>query len=138
MTATITVDNMQDILDSRDILARIAELDRIVCDGTIDCPYHGDDDCEMGDDGEADELAALQALETEASASPDWQYGEALIRDSYFEEYAREFAEDIGAIQSDLANRWPYTCIDWKGAAEELQADYRDVNFDGVTYWIRA
>jgi hypothetical protein len=29
------------------------------------------------------------------------------------------------------------SCIDWDQAARELQVDYFDVDFDGVTYWIR-
>ena len=33
---------------------------------------------------------------------------------------------------------WPYSCIDWEQAAEELQQDYMSVEFDGVTYWMRA
>jgi hypothetical protein len=58
-----------------------------------------------------------------------------MIRDSYFKEYAQEFAEDIGAINKNAS--WPNTCIDWDQAARELQMDYTSVNFDGVTYWIR-
>lgn len=35
------------------------------------------------------------------------------------------------------ANRWPFTCIDWDKAAQELQMDYTSVEFDGITYWVR-
>jgi len=28
-------------------------------------------------------------------------------------------------------------CIDWKAAARDLQVDYTEVDFDGVSYWIR-
>lgn len=64
----------------------------------------------------------------------DW-YPVTLIRDSYFENYAREYADDIGATQRDMS--WPYSCIDWKQAARELQMDYTSCEFDGVTYWYR-
>lgn len=85
---------------------------------------------------EAKELQALRALAQEASAyAEDWEYGETLVRDSYFKEYAMEFADDIGAVNWEAS--WPNTCIDWDQAARELQIDYSAVEFDGVTYWIR-
>jgi hypothetical protein len=88
------------------------------------------------DEQESKELAALLNLEEQAADyADDWQYGETLIRDSYFREYAMELADDLGAIPSDLS--WPCTCIDWDQAARELQMDYTAVDFDGVTYWIR-
>lgn len=63
-------------------------------------------------------------------------HGESLIRDSYFEEYAEQLADDIGAI--DRNAKWPVNCIDWEKAARELQYDYTEVDFDGEAYWIRA
>lgn len=65
----------------------------------------------------------------------DWRYGETLIADSYFEEYARQFAEDIGATNEE--GSWPNNCIDWKQAARELQMDYSAIEYDGTTYWVR-
>ena len=64
----------------------------------------------------------------------DW-YPLTLIRDSYFEDYAQDFAYDIGAIQDSAA--WPHTCIDWKQATRELQMDYSSIEFGGITYWYR-
>lgn len=65
----------------------------------------------------------------------DYWYPVTLIRDSYFEQYARDLAEDIGAIPDDA--QWPCTCIDWEQAARELQQDYTTIDFDGVDYWTR-
>jgi antirestriction protein len=114
------VTNYADIIDSREVIERIEELES---------------DCEITED-EAVELAALRALAAEAEQyAADWRYGEALIRDSYFVTYAQELAEEIGAIQSDA--QWPATCIDWERAARELRIDYTSVDFDGVTYWVR-
>jgi hypothetical protein len=59
----------------------------------------------------------------------------ALIRDSYFEDYARQLAEDIGAIDSKAS--WPNNHIDWEDATDALKQDYTEVDFDGVSYWIR-
>lgn len=42
------------------------------------------------------------------------------------EDFARQFADDIGAIQDDCS--WPYTCIDWEWAARELMYDYQENN----------
>ena len=87
-----------------------------------------------GDEGK--ELAALKALADEAEGYGDWAHGEALIADSYFTEYAEELTSDIGDY--DPRNvQWPYTCIDWEKAADELKQDYTSVDFDGETYWIR-
>lgn len=115
------IDNTDDIIDSRDVIERIDEL------------VNQDD--ELTED-EHDELVSLRALHDEAADySEDWEYGVALIRDSYFKTYAQELADDIGAI--DAKASWPLSCIDWDQAAAELQMDYTAVDFDSVTYWTR-
>ena len=115
------IDNHQDILDSRDIIERIHELENAL-------------ETEPMDDDKV-ELAELNALADQAKGySEDWCYGTQLIRDTYFTEYAIEFADAIEAIPNDT--RWPMTCIDWDQAASDLQMDYAAVYFDGVTYWV--
>ena|ERR1700694_284523 len=89
------------------------------------------------------EYRALKALAEEASGSPDWEHGEALIRDSHFTDYAEQLAEDCcpfpsNSSEAKLLNSWPYRCIDWEKAARELRFDYFEVDFDGVTYLIRS
>ena len=128
-----TFDNFDAVIDSRDVIARIEELEGEVLndDGVID---QSNEDADYRD--KCGELAALQALADEASGyAADWQHGEILIHDSYFKDYAMELAADIGAIDNNAS--WPLTCIDWDQAARELQMDYSAVDFDGVTYWIR-
>jgi hypothetical protein len=113
------ITNAEDIIDSRDVIARIEYLE-------------SEDELDGWDQ---DELNALKELQLEAEQySPDWVYGSTLIRDSYFKDYAQELAEDIGSIDRE---GWPYTCIDWEQAADELKQDYTQVDFDGVSYWIR-
>jgi len=112
------ITHYEDLIDSREVIARIE--------------YLADDDC---DEDETRELAALRALADEASGAPDWQYGETLIRDSYFKQYAEQLAEELDLIPQDA--KWPATCIDWDQAARELQMDYTSVSFDGIDYWIR-
>lgn len=103
------ISNSDDIIDSRDVIARIAELES---DTLLD--------------GEAEELAALKAFAAEGESCSDWEHGEMLIRDSYFKHYAMDL---IASVRS---------AFDWKQAAEELQADYTSLDFDGVTYWARS
>jgi len=119
--------NYEDVIDSRDVIARIEEIEDLLEDGEL---------LDTEREELVEELRVLKKLAEEGkSASPDWEYGVPLIRDSYFKEYAQDYAEDIGAINSDAS--WPYTCIDWEQAARELRMDYTAVYFDGVIYWVR-
>lgn len=93
------------------------------------------------DDDESEELETLAGLLDDLKGyggdeqwRGDW-YPITLIRNSYFQDYAQELAEEIGAIPKN--NRWPCTCIDWEQATRELRMDYNSVEYDGVTYWYR-
>ena len=108
-----------DIIDSRDVIQAIEDLEA--------------EKEQFGDEfDEAELLAQLKELD-ESVGGRDWRDGVTLIRDGYFETYAQELAEDIGAIGRDLA--WPANCIDWERAARELQMDYSSAEFGGVDYW---
>jgi antirestriction protein len=120
--------NTDDIIDSRDVIDRITDLLALIADA------EELDSVEPATDEERDELLALQSLAEQASGASDWQYGEQLIRDSYFQTYARELADEL---DSAPAQTWPYQHVDWEAAANELQQDYTPVEFAGVTYWIR-
>ena len=125
---TTSIDSNDDIIDSRDVIARI--------DFLTSCKE--DESTEGGlalDEDEEQELRDLIVFAREGETSDDWQYGATLIRDSYFEDYAQEYADDIGAIDRDAA--WPTSHIDWEAAARDLQQDYTSVEFDGITYWVR-
>jgi hypothetical protein len=84
-----------------------------------------------------DELReAIEAIDAlEAEGFEDWEYGAFFIREDTFEDYARELAEDIGAIPDDA--QWPATCIDWARAARELSVDYSSTRFLGHDYYVR-
>jgi hypothetical protein len=127
MTTDIT--NSDDVIDSRDVIARIEELE-------AERDSFEDGDWAEASPDEAAELATLQALAKDGeNYADDWQYGATLVRDSYFEQYAEELAADIGAI--DPKASWPLNCIDWEAAADQLKIDYTAIDFDGVTYWVR-
>lgn len=131
-----------DIIDPRDVRERIGELegerdaageDAVQCDHE-DCHaqevHRADAMVAWDDSDEGEELARLLKLAGEMGDD------EALISDSYFEEYARQFAEDIGALQG--ADSWPGNCIDWGRAAEKLQQDYNSVTYGTTDYWQRS
>jgi len=116
---TTEISNSQDMIDSRDIIERVDYLEGLE---------------DEADEDEKHELELLKALEEDAGTS-EWGDGVTLINEDHFEDYAREFAEDIGAISRDT--EWPATCIDWEKASNALQMDYSEVDFDGVTYYFR-
>ena len=159
-----SISNSEDVIDSRDVIARIDELEdermtltealenaeETLADAQDDTSALGESDVNDArgevdkaktalsdwDDDNGEELTALLALAGEAEGyASDWKDGSTLVRNSYFVEYAQQLADDIGAINKDA--RWPNDCIDWDKAAEELQQDYTAVEFDGVTYWVQ-
>jgi hypothetical protein len=122
MTNTEDVLDGRNVLDSRDVIARFDELEAELEAGILDPDDH-------------DELETLRKVTEAGETFADWIYGVTLVRDSHWVDYAKEFADEIGRIDSDAG--WPYTHIDWEGAAEALQADYAEIDIDGVTYWAR-
>lgn len=139
------IDNSQDILDSRDIIARIEELEEYRNDlfeekgwtvGEIQ-PTENGDWLEWVHSEECTELSLLLDLQDELEGyCDDWRYGVTLIRDSYWPDYAEELCKDLGYLQNDLPD-FIKDNIDWEKVAEDLQVDYTSADFDGVTYWAR-
>jgi len=143
-----TPSKFDDLIDIRDVIARLDELREEYTDlSTALEELRGDPDAEPDDVTAAedalkewdidngDEQRALQSLADQAEGyADDWRHGATLIHDDYFKKYAQKLAEDIGAIPESVA--WPCTCIDWDQAADELRQDYTAVDFDGETYWV--
>ena len=164
MYGTKSISNTDNIVDSRDVIKRISELESdrddlqsAITDAEKEIANHVPDEDEETNlqqvddlqtalttamqeledwktDSDGEELKDLLALQSEGESSPDWYHGETLMHEDYFETYARQLAEDIGAISGE--EKWPLTCIDWKEAAEELQQDYTSLDFGGETYYI--
>lgn len=170
-----TISNSDSVVDSRDVIARIEELESELsavpcsyCEGKgrhtnpmdegedIECKHcdgegtvdlagiiadpdhenthtapHAD---EYGD--QMDELRTLRKVAEQGEGYGDWHHGETLIRDSYFEDYARELASDV--FGADEKKGWPFDYIDWEAAADALKVDYMEIDWDGVTYYMRA
>lgn len=160
MRGDTEITNREDVIDSREIINRIEYLederstlsdkvdeavealnsvpeeDQTGLTEAVDTRNDAEEALKEWDESdEGQELKALKALQDEAEGySEDWKHGAGLIRDSYFKEYAEQFADDIGAINKECS--WPNNCIDWEQAADELKQDYTSVDFDGVDYWI--
>lgn len=113
-------DVRDDYIDSRDIIDWLEAWD--------EDEDHDEDQTEL--------RAILQEVNEDGETNcGDWRYGETLIRDDCFEDYARELAEDIGAIDPDAS--WPNTFIDWEAAADALKMDYTSIRIGEVEYWGR-
>jgi hypothetical protein len=82
-----------------------------------------------------EDISRLNKLEALFGELGEEARHETAIRESDFEEYAEEFAEDIGAI--DREHNWPNYCIDWERAARDLAMDYTSFDFEGVSYLVR-
>jgi len=139
------IDNMQDVIDSRGIIARIEELESERDTAKEYCEENGilsqvmEDNTEqfLTDEFSEDnyrELATLKALAEEcADYSSDWEYGEQLIRRSYFKDYMDQMVEDCYTLPEDMPH-WMTITLDY----DALEQDYSSVDYDGVEYLIRS
>ena len=109
-------------LDSRNIQDRIDELESMTVE-------------EMNEDSDLQkELEIWNELKKETEEY-GWVDGIFFFHEDEDENYAQQFAEDIGAIPSDAP--WPVYCIDWEHATREFLMDYTTVDIDGQTYYYR-
>lgn len=130
----------QGIIDSRDCIARLSELEDLRQEGTLteatEESWTGPDgtifDFDIWDNELEEEYLELKDIEETIDG---WKDGVTLINDNYFEDYTREFASDIGAISDE--NAWPCCHIDWEAAADSLKQDFTQVEFGGETYYVK-
>src|SRR5919108_3861575 len=102
-----------DRIDTRDLLDEL--------EGIGDAPSY-----ELAPEDDERRFAIRELFEEiRGYAGDDPEDGVFLIRSDMFQEYAEEFAEDIGAI--DPRASWPLCHIDWKAAADDLKQDYTEV-----------
>lgn len=152
----MTISNQDDVIDSRDLIARIEELEAELLTEFNDHSnaVEGQEDEEVDADNvrfinwveeteneNTREYLALKAFAAEASQASDYGHGETLIRESYFTTYIEEIVNDCYEMPKELKKGgWPYNhiTIDWEGAADEAKSDYSEAEFDGVTYLFRS
>jgi hypothetical protein len=143
--AKITIDfDHEDIIDSRDIESRIVDLEGEFESYMSDLDdAEGDEEIEKAEedleswlDEYVDTYVSLMVFRDEAQQyTSEWRYGATIIHDDYFEDYAKQLAEDIGVIERNAP--WPIRWIDWNAAIKELQQDFSEITFDGNTYWVQ-
>lgn len=115
------LDNMQNTINSSEIIDRIEELEG----------------CEELSQAEKDELITLKKIDKYAAGySQDWEHGVTLIHEGHFLNCCREFCNDLGMLDEDTS---PIITahIDWDGVAHDMSADYTIIDFDGETYYIQ-
>lgn len=110
------ISEYDDVLDSRDVEERIEELRE-----------------EGVPSRELDSLKQLKRLVVR-HCTDSWEHGVQIVRKSYIETYAREYAEDTGGVPDEVC--WPYTHIDWEAAAVELFTDWAGIEWEGVDYYV--
>lgn len=93
------------------------------------------------EDEEWEELETLEkALDALSGEGHDfmWEgswYPSTLIHETHFTDYAKQVAEDTGAVSD--TTEWPNNHIDWDTAADELMGDYMSVTVGYDTYYYR-
>lgn len=132
MTIDINTLSHDDIIDVRDIIERIEELES--------SKDNHEQDPEGGhwSDEEEQELITLTAIMEDLKGNGgdeqwrgDW-YPVTLIRESYFEEYMDEMVADCYEVPKNLPSFMTIT-LDYVA----LQMDYTSTEIDGVTYLYR-
>ena len=132
MTIETSTMHLDDIIDVRDIIERIEELESSKDD------HEAEPDGGHWSDEEAQELQTLTDIMDElkgCSGDKQWRgdwYPVTLIRESHFEEAMDELVEDCFEVPKDLPLFITIT-IDY----EALRQDYSTVEIDGVTYFYR-
>lgn len=109
-----------DIIDTRDIIERIEELEPDTANEEL-----------------IELLNIMSDLQSADGGDEQWRgdwYPITLIRDSYFATYARELCEELGDIPRNLPD---YIAIDWQATARNIQQDYTSIEINGATYWTR-
>lgn len=141
----ITIDNRQDIIDSRDVIERLEEL-RDERESLVEAVNDAKEDATRSDtEAEAnlaewdadngDELKSLESLNSEGeSNASDWSHGATLIRETYFVEFCKQDVIDLGDLPRNIPS---YLEIDWDKTADNLKANYSTITFGGVDYYVR-
>lgn len=135
------------VIDTRDLIERRDELKELIHSDFIETfPQYEDrtdsfedillDEEEIQDwkEGFTDELEEIEQIDEIESDCTDFQHGETLINDGYFEDYCKEMCEDCGNISKDFP-RWIE--IDWDATANNMKEDYTSVTYRGEVYYTR-
>ena len=131
-------DLTDDIIDVRDIIARVKELEdargELITgpNGSYYVPgLDADDACELS--GLTDILDDIAGNGGDEKWRGAW-YPVTLVRDSYFVEYTKNLMEDCGTLPKEFPS---WIEIDWYRTARNVLLDYTGTEIEGVPYWYR-
>lgn len=140
------INPFQDLLDTREIMDRIEEIESEYLDTETGEPITAPGAWEDGDRAEWEGLQEIISAVGEVAS----RRGVTLIRESYFAEHIKDEYLEIGpelhefdpnayryrrVPLDELFSRMPFDRIDWKAVAEDCRSDYSIYEFDGVTYY---
>lgn len=135
----MSISSTDDIIEIRDVIDRVEELeDEISAFEEEAEPEAKEVKTNEENKAELELLAAFLEECRDNGGDEAWRehwYPRLAIHESYFQEHAKELAEDLGLIYS--SQDWPLNCIDWERAADELQRAYAVVEFEHETYYVR-
>lgn len=150
---TTNISNTDSVIDSRDIIERIEFLEQELEDELDlvreDHPRMKEENLqklldkaekEYLESSDGEELKSLRKVADQCDGYGDWEYGEPLIHDSYWQDYIKELIEDcyMTAEMRKMMSSWPWRHLDLEAAAEEAKDDYMEVDFGGEVYWMRS
>lgn len=141
---TFELNNSDDVIDIRDVIARFEELESEREDLESVIADDESDDAQTAltnwDDEHFGELELLRGLLKDLESyggDEEWRgnsYPLQLIHPDYFTKYVRELLVDCGDIPADLPD---YVEIDWDATADNVRVNYSIVDVDGVEYFYR-
>ncbi len=143
------VSSSDDFIDARDVTMEADQLESEIEDKKEEITLktqeieNADEEDDQADlqselDDLADDLTELEsdaesiiALRDELDLYPE----PTLINESHWTAYVEQLAEDIDGIDTSA---WPFNCIDWDQAAEQLSMDFSIITFEGTDFYIRS
>ena len=132
--------------DTRDLIEQREELKQQVLDShnetffdqAVD-DYEDIDFEEVINEWKEDWLDAISLIGEidvlEDAIGDEFEYGVTLIEESEFEDYVKDLLEDCGYIPKDFPS---WIVIDWTETSDNVEQDYSELEFDGVTYLYRS
>lgn len=100
----------------------------------VDIDFENEDFTSLLYQSDIDEYNSLIKFQDELEQADDYQYGVTVIREDYFVDYCKNFLEDCGYIKSDMPH---WIEIDYDATADNMKADYIEVEYEGDTYYAR-
>ena len=131
-----------DIPTNKDEYIDAAQLVTLVEDWEAAMEEGADEDGEIQLPFGVGEYHSLKKVADDVVTSVVDKEHEQLICEDCFLEYTKQLVDDCyGDVKKQLDNPpwpWRHMTMDWEVCADELKSDYVEIDFDGVTYYMRS